>query len=474
MNETNVYNQALSFFHEANYNESINLCNQILQKNSLHFYSWNLLGNIFFKLNELDKAQEFFITAININQNFVESYFMLGNILFSKQKYQDSINIWEEALKIDNSHQILYTNIAISCLKLNDLEKAKKYLDLVLKKNKNTPIEDIFICLGQFYKIKHDLINYKKNLKKALKINPQNPDTNFDLSYIYFLEKKYEKAYYHFEFRKFMLDHQKNYNYLPFKEYNFENLEKKSLLIYHEQGFGDNIQFVRFLNSIKCKDISFGIQNSLNKLFSYNFPNISFKKEITNNEYYDFILPSMSIPYFFKINTINNSPYLKVNEKDVLKFRNDFLDKKYLNIGLVYFGSKTSNFSNFKNISLNKFQILFQNSNMKFHSLQIENDDEINSYPNIKTLGFQFKDFYDTAVAICALDVIISVDTSVAHLTGALGQKGFILSHENQLDWRWEEINSKAVWYNSLKIFKYNDTNIDKILDVINKELNEL
>lgn len=182
----------------------------------------------------------------------------------------------------------------------------------------------------------------------------------------------------------------------------------------------------------------------------------------------------MSIPYFFKINTINNSPYLKVNEKDVLKFKNDYLNKKYLNIGLVYFGSKTSNFSNLKNISLNKFQILFQNSNMKFHSLQIENDDEINSYPNIKTLGFQFKDFYDTAVAICALDFIISVDTSIAHLTGALGQKGFILSNENQLDWRWEEINSKAIWYNSLKIFKYNDTNIDKIIDVINKELNEL
>ena len=326
MDEIKNYNQALNFYNNLQLDEAIKICNTILQKNSSHFHTWNLLGNIFFKLNQLEQAKQFFITAIEFNPEFIEAYFMLGNTLFSTNSYEDSILIWSKALEINNSELILYTNIATSYIKLNNFEDAKKYLFLALNLDNSDKFEDIFICFSEIYKLQSDFINYKKNLLKALKINPKNPKTNFDISYLYFLEKDYKQAYYHFEFRKNLEEEKQKYNYLPFKNYNFQKLNNKSLLIYHEQGFGDNIQFARFLNIINCEKISYGIQKSLYRLFAYNFPKINFTKEIKSSDNFDFMLPIMSIPYLFNFYDIPNLPYLEVKEEDIFNFKNKILN----------------------------------------------------------------------------------------------------------------------------------------------------
>lgn len=407
--------------------------------------------------------------SINFNPRFTEAYFMLGNVLFASHMYEDSIDIWKEALKIDNSHSIIYSNIALSFIKLNNTNKAKEFLELSLNIDCNN--EDAYIYLAEIYKIESDMINYKNNLLKAISINSKNPKTNFNLSYIYFLERSYIKAYFHFEFRKELIEQKHNYNYLPFEKYNFQNTKNKSLLIYHEQGFGDNIQFIRFLNNMKCSEVSVGIQNSLNKLFSYNYPDIKFKDVILAQDKYDYMIPIMSIPYFFKIYNINNSKYLKVDEKDTIEFKNKFLNNNKLNIGIVWSGSRTSEVAQLKNLEISDFEPLFDEK-YNFYSLQIDGNEEIKKYKNIKILGNTFKDFYDTAIAIKALDLIITIDTSIAHLTGALGQKGFVLSNENLLDWRWDNINHKSIWYNSIKVFKY--SNIKDAIKIIKEEINEL
>lgn len=469
MDLNKTYNEALNFYQTKNYDEAISLCNNILQTNPEHFHTWNLLGNIFFTLNEFENSKEFFITSIELNPNFIEAYFMLGNLLFANNLYHDAIEIWKEALKINASHSVIYSNIALSYIKLNNYTKAKKFIDLALKFDSKN--EDAYIYLSDICKNENDFKNFEKNLKIAIKINPTNPQTNFDLSYIYFLKKDYKKAFFHFEFRTVFDEHKHEYNYLPFNKYNFQNLKNKSLLIYHEQGFGDNIQFIRYLNKINCKNIYVGIQNSLSKLFSYNFPNIQFKDIIHTSDKYDYMLPIMSIPYFFKLYDIDSSNYLKVNEKDIFEFRNKLINNNKLNIGIAWCGSKTSKVSKSKNLQISDFELIFDDK-YNFYSLQIDENEDLLKYKDVNILGTNFKNFYDTAVAISALDLIISIDTSIAHLTGALGKKGFVLSNNNQFDWRWDNINNKSIWYNSIKVFKY--TNIHDAMKLIKEEINEL
>lgn len=157
------------------------------------------------------------------------------------------------------------------------------------------------------------------------------------------------------------------------------------------------------------------------------------------------MLPVMSVPHFFNINKISSQKYLKVKEEDINIFKKEFLDTNKLNIGLVWKGSKTSLIKDIKTLSLDEFEILFRNKNRVFHSLQIENNEELLKYKNIKNIGEEFRNFYDTAVAISALDLIISVDTVAAHLTGALGKKGFILNNKLQFDWRWDNTEEKSL-----------------------------
>ena len=463
------YNKALAFFNQQKYDDSTKICTQIIDIDKNHYHTWNLLGNIFFNKNDLESAKQFFIAALNIKNDFVEAYYMLGNVLFQAEMFEDAINIWKEALKYKKSFAIIYSNISAAYIRLEEETLAISFAEEAL--DIDSKCEDAYLCLVNVYKSKMDLEKTKQTLQKLLIQNKENPEANFDLAYIYFIEKNYKKAYKHFEYRK-KLDIQKNnYDYLPFKKYQRKPLKNKSLLVYHEQGFGDNIQFARFLNNIESNDISYGIQNSLNKLFSFNFPKIKFEKEIKTTKNYDFMIPSMSIPHFFNIYETLPEKYLKVEENDIIKFKDTFLDENKLNIGLVWSGSKTSDLKEIKSLELNDFEILFDEKR-NFYSLQIENNEDLINYTNIKNIGRDFKDFYDTAVAISALDLIISVDTAVAHLTGALGKKGFILSNKMQFDWRWENKDCISLWYDSLKIFKYKE--INSVMKKIDKEINEL
>lgn len=466
---TNNYNQAIELFNKGNFNQAIEFCQIIVNEDESHYQTWNLLGNIFFKLNDLDNSKHFFITALKIKPDLIEAYYMLGNVLFQGNLFEDAISIWKEALKFDQTQAMIYSNIAAAYLTLKDFDNAIDFSKQSININKN--FEDPYLCLSKVYMQKNEEDAAFKYLTSALRINSKNPETNVDLSTIYFKKRDYPSAFKYYEYRKFIKEKKNLYDFMPFKKYTGKSLKNKALVIYHEQGFGDNIQFSRFLKDINCSNVSVGIQNSLNKLFSYSFPNINFIEEINSSDKFDYMLPIMSIPHFLKIDKIRKDPYLKVKNEDVILLK-EKLSKDKLNIGIVWGGSKTGAFYKEKTLLLKNLESLFKNKKREFYSLQVDDYEELEHYPNIKNLGMNFLNFYDTAVAICALDLIISIDTAVAHLAGALGQKCFVLNNEAQFDWRWENTQQTSEWYNSVKVFKYID--IKQIINKIDKEINEL
>lgn len=468
-NITNNYNQALELFNKGDFTRAIEFCQIIVNEDETHYMTWNLLGNIFFKLNDLENSKQFFITTLKLKPDLIEAYYMLGNVLFKGDLFDDAISIWKEVLKHDKTHALVYSNIAAGYLALDDLDSAIEFSEQSIKIDKK--FEDPYLCLSKIYMKKNQEDNVLKNLRLALEINPKNPETNVDLSTIYFKKREYKNAFQSYEYRKFLEGKKDSYDFMPFKKYTGKSLNNKSLLIYHEQGFGDNIQFARFLKKIKCSNISYGIQNSLNKLFSYSFPNVKFLKEINEADKFDYMTPIMSIPHFLKIDLLDKTPYLKVDKEDVRLLRKE-LNKDKLNIGIVWGGSKTGAFYNEKTLFLKDLESLFENEKRSFYSLQVDSYEELENYPNIKNLGENFSNFYDTAVAICALDLIISIDTAVAHLAGALGEQCFVLNNKAQFDWRWENTQQTSEWYNSIKVFKY--TNIEQIIEQIDKEIDEL
>ena len=418
--------------------------------------------------NKIQEAKEAFIYCLQVDAKFFHARFMLGNIFLQENNYKEAIVSYKQAIQLNPSFTLTYNNLASIFTKFSKHKKALKYLNKALKQNINCT--QTLYNLANYYKGFYKLKKSKAYLKKIIEIDSSFTLAHFDLSYIYFIEKKYEKAFESFEYRVKLKDQQHKYNYLPFQIWEKQDIKEKSLLIYHEQGFGDNIQFSRYLNNKKLNDtnVSYAIQNSLNKLFSYSFPKITFLSEVQSNMPFDYTIPIMSLAHQFQMSTIKKEKkYLKVKKSEVKKFKKKNLRKRKFNIGLVWKGSQTQIGDKKRSLILSNFTTLLKDKHLKFYSLQIDNKKELNDFKEIKDLGKKFCDFYDTAVAIEALDLVISVDTAVAHLCGALGKTCFVLHNQNVVDFRWAHDNSKSLWYQSIKIFKYD------LIDDIQKKLHK-
>jgi Tfp pilus assembly protein PilF len=466
MNYDETYDLALEKYHEKNYDESIKLLNKILEEDDTHYHSWHLLGNIFFNLEDLDAAKDFFLAAINKQSDFFDAYYMLANVLFKAKHFEDAISIWEEGLKHNPSFALSYANIAISYDRLEKKEEAIFYAKKAISIDKNC--FEAHFCLAKIYQSKQDLKITQTHLEEVLKIDPLNTLANFDLSYIYLSKGLYEKGFKLFETRKQMPNREHEYNYLPFKEYTNEDLENKCLLLYHEQGFGDNIQFIRFLNNTKIKGLSVGIQNPLNKLFSYNFPKVEFLDTVDSAMDFDYMSALMSLPHILETNKVSNKAYLDVDKSDLEKYKKKNLDKNKFNIGLVWKGSTANKDKDIKSLNLKQLDSILAKQKCNFYNLQIENYQEIENY-HIKNIGKEFKDFYDTALAIKSMDLVIGIDTAVSHLAGALGIETCLIYSNNTIDFRWScNENSKSSWYESVTIYTPEE------IDLINKKIDSL
>lgn len=450
MNCDEIYDQALGKYQHKEYDASIKLLNEILQENENHHHSWHLLGHIFFDLNDLQSAKEFFLVAINKKQDFFDAYYMLGNVLFKAELFQDALNIWIEGSQYNPYFALNFANIAIAYDRLEQKEHSIFYAQKALTLDKNC-LEALF-CLAKIYQAKMDLKQTQFYLKKVIELQPNNTLAHFDLAYVELSLQNFKEGFNHFEYRKKMENRENEYNYLPFKPYKDDELSQKKFLLYHEQGFGDNIQFIRFINQLHCKELNIAIQNPLNRLFSYNFPKVNFLDVIDSGMNFDCMDALMSLPYIMQLTHVSNNAYLDVDSNDVKRFQQSTLKKNKLNIGLVWKGSTAKNEKDIKSLKLEELNPILNKETCNFYSLQIENFDEI-SNSCVINLGKNFKDFYDTAVALKSLDVFIGVDTAVTHLAGALGVKTYLIYSTHTIDFRWIHTQNQSVWYKSVEVF---------------------
>lgn len=170
----------------------------------------------------------------------------------------------------------------------------------------------------------------------------------------------------------------------------------------------------------------------------------------------------MSLPFLLRLpfpSQLNNLPYLTVDPTTIeLQKVNLCLNNKLLNVGIVWAGSKRKNdIVDGRSRSLDLFQEILTVPNSKIYSLQI--GDELHQIENYRDhiidLSPYIEDFYDTAAIIQNLDIVVTVDTSVAHLAAALGKRVFVLI-PFEYDWRWgKRDNVTTDWYpNVMTLFR--------------------
>lgn len=238
------------------------------------------------------------------------------------------------------------------------------------------------------------------------------------------------------------------------------NIKDKTILLYAEQGYGDTIQFCRYVKLVTNlgAKVLLQVPKPLMKLLESLDGVDILIEENTMLPHFDYHCPLMSLPLAFKteIDTIPEpTPYLS-NEKEKLEFWSNRLGKKIKpRIGIVWSGSV--NHENDNNRSLILKQLLCYLPDVcEYVCLQKEIrevDLDILANSNIRHFCDEILDFSDTSALCELMDVVITVDTCTAHLAGAIGKQTWVLL-PFVADWRWLIDKEYTPWYNSVKLYR--------------------
>ena len=252
----------------------------------------------------------------------------------------------------------------------------------------------------------------------------------------------------------------------------------KRLLVHCEQGIGDSIQFVRYLPLVKAQGgmVVFEAWKSLHGLLRGfdgidELVELSFDRE--TQAQFDAHVSIMDLPGLFETTeqTITDSvPYIHACPIKSAQWSHE-LSGTDLKVGIVWAGSARHTNDHNRSCRLKHFLPLCQIEDVRLYGLQKgEPARQAKEMPLIN-LGEQFDDFTDAAAAIDNLDLIISVDTAVLHLAGAMGKPVWALLAYSP-DWRWMLKRADSPWYPSMRLFrqqKWGDW--DSLLQVVAREL---
>ncbi len=494
-----TYNNLGNTFKELkDYKRAVLAFTDCIKRDPNNQGAYNNLGIVYESMGDNQRAIQCYKEAVRIDPKFAKAVNNIGVILYKQKKYQESIDIFRIAFKIDPKYYELHSNIGACFNKLKQYDEAIESLNLAIKSNPSS--SGAYTNLGNVY---NKLFDYKKAAKlheksialdangsnaysnvgtsykylglvsksinaykKAIEIDPSFVNAHFDLATMYlskgdFLEgwKEYEWRFQKEEMRSHIIN---NKDIFSKKMLTHDmDIKDKTLLLHSEQGFGDSLQFIRFLPKLKekfqCK-IIVKCRDELKELLKsmLEIDLLCDRSEVTPE--FDYHLPIMSMPFILNMKTIKdlpkNVPYLFAEEDEEFKLQKE---ENKINIGICWSASVTGDSYDGKVFDLQLLEPLINSENINIYSLQVgpENEDikKYNYEDKIIDLTPKLTDFSKTASLLKELDLVISSDTSVAHLAGALNVPVWVPLQKIP-DWRWQNKGIKTPWYPSAKLFR--------------------
>jgi tetratricopeptide (TPR) repeat protein len=435
--------------------------------------TYNNRGNLYQTLKQYELALEDYETALKINKNFTDAYFNQGNCYKDLNQPAKAIDCYHKAVLSNPKYYTAYTNMGLCYQNLQEFNQALECF------NKAIEIEPTYFgaynnkgfCLHVLMRLDESI----EAFKKATELNPDNNDAKFNIGFVYLLKGDLENGWAGHERRWFNKYKPSN---LP-RLWQGEDLKNKTIYIYHEQGLGDTLQFIRYVQQLKeCgSKVIAAVKPEIAELFRNNPYIDEVKTDPKDIPEYDYQCPMMSLPAMFKtrVNNIPYAPYIQADPEKVSHFRQKMGNSSKLRIGVVWSGGYRADqpeiwaVNERRNIPIEKLAQIYT-PDVEFYNLQFGAKEY--PFPMVDLMG-DVKDFSDTAAIIQNLDCIITVDTSTAHLAGAMGKEVWLM---NRFDtcWRWLENTDRTDWYPSFKIYRQKEfMNWDNVVADIKRDLDK-
>ncbi len=421
-------NRAMALHGLEDYETAVENCNLAIQINPNFAEAYSNRANALTELKRFELAQADYDKAIALNPNFVDAYINRGNLSQELSHYELALTDYAKALALEPNNYDAFLNRGNA---LRDLNKPQESL---------------------------------ASYKKAAALKPNDKKAHVNLYMLMLLLGDFENGWKEAEWR-YATGHEPNFagpNSVHWL--GTQDLRNKTILVRWEQGFGDVIQFSRYLIPLVQMGarVLFMPQRKILGLMRGLPSEITLVDEMQPLPASDYHCHLMSLPLALKTTAQTipaTTPYLQAEQARVDKWKAEIGDAGF-KIGICWQGS-TTKIDKGRSFKLAQFHNISLMPNVRLISLHkgegVAQLDDVKTTMKVEVLGADFdagdQAFLDTAAVMKSLDLVITSDTAVAHLAGALGVPTWVaLKHVP--DWRWQMDRTDSPWYPNMKLFR--------------------
>jgi len=421
------------------------------------------LAELFFSRGNMQASAAHYQEALRHDPSLAVAYNNLGNIHLRQGNFQEAIHCFRNVLRLRPTLAEGHYNLGSALKDAGDPEQAARALTRATQLRPD--YAEAWNNLGLVHKA---LARYDQSINcfsRALRCQPNMAEARWNRSFVFLLMGNFRRGWQDFEARHDLLQRKLFYPFrLNSPRWDGSLRPRDTILVHDEQGLGDTLQFVRYLPQVKerCARVILETQAALIRLLK-GFPGIDEVIERPSversNPIGDFHIPLMSLPRIFDTRPDSIPavvPYIWTDLESAQRWAQRITGPDF-KIGIVWAGRPEHHNDKNRSCRLQLFSPLARLSGVRLFSLQkgpaLSQIRDADFQDSIVDLDPDLKDFAETAAAISRLDLVITVDTAVAHLVGAMGRPVWVLLPFIP-DWRWMLGRSDSPWYPTMQLFR--------------------
>lgn len=429
-------------------------------------------GIVYQKLGNYSAAEKHYLQAQRIKPDFPEVLNNLSVLYKETGRYEEGLVYIEKALRILPDAPDYLNNRGTLLLKLNQFSDAQRCFERTLELNPRYVAG--YLNLSNTFLARHDLDQAMNYIQKALALNPKGIEENWNRALLNLFSGAFDRGFRQYEWRWKKEEFKKINRSYSQPRWDGRPHPGKTIFIWPEQGFGDTLQFIRYVPLLrnKFRKVVVEVQKPVRTLVE-TIPEIDLV--IPSGKpfsAFDYHLPLLSLAQYFTSDetTIPGKiPYLWPRKGGPsIPPKNG----KRLTVGLAWAGRPTHENDHNRTLPFSSLEVLTGRSRVAWYSLQKGPAGRaVRNRPEIIDLSPQLKDFYDTAQFLLQMDLVITIDSAVSHLAGALGVETWVLL-PYQSDWRWMYDRDDSPWYPTVTLFRQDsDCTWDPVLKKVNDRI---
>lgn len=417
--------QAAILRDQGNYKEAIVKCRGVLGQAPRAADAHIMMGTILLEMGQLERAEAYLRGAFTLSSGNVQAGGQLGRCLIQQDRVEEAVSLSQEVMKANPKSALANRNLGNAFKEACNLEEAQKSLEraVALAPHDGSSHMELAFCLIQKGDLEYGYREYEWRFKTAERLGRTFPNPAWDGA---------------------------------------SSLQGKTVLVYCEQGMGANIMYSRYLSMLAKKGARVILETygPLRKILATaeGVDQIFVRNEKIPD--YDLQASMLSMPFLHGTHPDNipsQTPFLKSDPEQVKHWANRLKRDKRPLIGIAWQGNPRFGGDTPRSMPLRYYNPLLRSNSVRVVSLQVGfGREQLVHLPDdikIEDLGSELKDFTDTAALMENLDLVISTDTAVAHLAGALNRSAWILlSHAP--DWRYQQDRTDFPWYPTIRLFR--------------------